>query len=166
MHRRRILGIDPGSIKTGFGVVEVQGTKLNYVTSGVIRLPQKPLPERLGIIFTSVQEILDQYSPTEMAIEEVFLAKNPSSAFKLGQARGAAITACVTKDIPVAEYAARLVKKSIAGSGAAEQTQVQYMVTKLLKLSAEPAEDAADALAIALCHYHHKNQQNTLSKIS
>ena len=101
-----------------------------------------------------------------MAIEEVFLAKNPSSAFKLGQARGAAITACVTRDIPVAEYAARLVKKSIAGSGAADKTQVQYMVTKLLKLSAEPAEDAADALAIALCHYHHKNQQNTLSKIS
>lgn len=156
MQARRILGIDPGSVKTGFGVVEVQGTKLNYVASGVIRLPKKSLPERLGIIFTSVQEILEQYAPTEMAIEEVFLAKNPSSAFKLGQARGAAITACVTKDIPVAEYAARLVKKSIAGSGAASKEQMQYMVTKLLKLSAEPAEDAADALAIALCHYHHQ----------
>ena len=155
MQTLRILGIDPGSVKTGFGLIEVIAGKISYVSSGVIRLPKKPIPERLGIIFESVQEIVQQHQPTEMAIEEVFLAKNPSSAFKLGQARGAAITACVNMKLPVAEYAARLVKQSVAGSGAADKTQVQYMVKKMLKLSAEPSEDAADALAIAICHYHH-----------
>ena len=155
MQTLRILGIDPGSVKTGFGLIEVIAGKVCYVSSGVIRLPKKPIPERLGIIFESVQEIVQQHKPTEMAIEEVFLAKNPSSAFKLGQARGAAITACVNMKLPVAEYAARLVKQSVAGSGAADKTQVQYMVKKMLKLSAEPSEDAADALAIAICHYHH-----------
>jgi crossover junction endodeoxyribonuclease RuvC len=152
----RILGIDPGSIKTGFGVIEIRGNQICYVASGVIRLPRKPLPQRLGIIFQSVQEIMLEHEPDQMAIEEVFLAKNPSSALKLGQARGAAITACVNKGLPVSEYAARLVKKSIVGSGAADKSQIQFMVTKLLKLSAEPSEDAADALAIAICHYHHE----------
>jgi len=155
LQTRRILGIDPGSIKTGFGVIEVRGTQIFYIASGVIRLPRKPLPERLGIIFQSVQEIMQEHQPDEMAVEEVFLAKNPSSALKLGQARGAAITACVNKGLPVSEYAARLVKQSLVGSGAADKSQIQYMVTKLLKLSAEPGEDAADALAIAICHYHH-----------
>lgn len=155
MQTLRILGIDPGSLKTGFGIIDVQGQRIQYVTSGVIRLKPKSAPERLGVIFESLQELIKKHKPDLMAIEEVFMAKNPSSALKLGQARGAAMTAGVVNGLPVAEYAARLVKQSIAGTGAADKTQVQYMVTKLLKLSAEPSEDAADALAIAICHFHH-----------
>jgi crossover junction endodeoxyribonuclease RuvC len=156
----RILGIDPGSVKTGFGIIEVQGQRIQYVTSGVIRLKAKEAPTRLGVIFESVQELIEEHKPNLMAVEEVFMAKNPSSALKLGQARGAAMTAGVVSGLPVAEYAARLVKQSIAGSGAADKSQVQYMVTKLLKLSAEPSEDAADALAIAICHFHHSRYSN------
>ena len=155
MQTLRILGIDPGSLKTGFGIIEIQGQRISYLTSGVIRLKPKSVQERLGIIFQSVQELIDEHKPDLMAVEEVFMAKNPSSALKLGQARGAAITAGVVKGLKVEEYAARLVKQTVAGSGAADKAQIQYMVTKLLKLSAEPSEDAADALAIAICHYHH-----------
>lgn len=155
MQSIRILGIDPGSVKTGFGIIEVQGLRMRYITSGVIRLKAKAAPERLGVIFTSMQELIREHNPDLMAVEEVFMAKNPSSALKLGQARGAAMTAGVVSGLPVAEYAARLVKQSVAGSGAADKSQIQYMVTKLLKLSAEPSEDAADALAIAICHFHH-----------
>lgn len=161
MQSLRILGIDPGSVKTGFGIIEVSGQRIQYVTSGVIRLKPKSAPERLGIIFESVQELIELHKPDLMAVEEVFMAKNPSSALKLGQARGAAMTAGVVNGLPVEEYAARLVKQSIAGSGAADKTQIQYMVTKLLKLSAEPSEDAADALAIAICHFHHCRYDKT-----
>lgn len=166
MQTFRILGIDPGSVKTGFGIIEIEGRRIHYVTSGVIRLKQKSAPERLGVIFESVQELIQEYKPNQMAVEEVFMAKNPSSALKLGQARGAAMTAGVVKGLPVNEYAARLVKQSICGSGAADKTQIQYMVTKLLKLSAEPSEDAADALAIAICHFHHFRDQSLLQKQS
>lgn len=162
MQTLRILGIDPGSVKTGFGIIEIQDKGIQYVTSGVIRLKQKSAPERLGVIFESVQELIEEYRPKLMAVEEVFMAKNPSSALKLGQARGAAMTAGVINGLEVNEYAARLVKQSICGTGAADKTQIQYMVTKLLKLSAEPSEDAADALAIAICHFHHFRDQSLL----
>ncbi len=132
---------------------------MRYITSGVIRLKAKAAPERLGTIFTSMQELIREHNPDIMAVEEVFMAKNPSSALKLGQARGAAMTAGVVSGLPVTEYAARLVKQSVAGSGAADKSQIQYMVTKLLKLSSEPSEDAADALAIAICHFHHTHNR-------
>ncbi len=149
-----ILGIDPGSIKTGFGIISHQGGRSEYITSGVIRLPRKSLPERLKVIHDSVAEIVEQYCPQELAIEEVFLARDAKAAIKLGQARGAAIVACVNKDMPVYEYAAKSIKKAVVGTGNADKQQVQHMVKSLLKLPAAPSEDAADALAAALCHAH------------
>jgi crossover junction endodeoxyribonuclease RuvC len=147
-----ILGIDPGSRKTGFGIVNSLGGRHEYVASGVIRPPDVDLPERLQVIFASICEVIEEYSPVEMAIEQVFMAKSAGSALKLGQARGAAIVAATSCQLPVAEYEARKVKQSVVGHGAADKYQVQHMVTQLLKLSAVPQEDAADALAVALCH--------------
>ncbi len=149
-----ILGIDPGSRKTGFGIINYVSGQSEYVTSGVIRLPGGDLAERLKIIFDSVTELVDQHCPRELAIEQVFMARSAGSALKLGQARGAAIVACVAQNMEVAEYSARQIKQSVVGTGAADKTQVQHMVKVLLKLPAEPQEDAADALAAALCHAH------------
>jgi crossover junction endodeoxyribonuclease RuvC len=150
---RRILGIDPGSRVTGYGIIEI-GAEPSYVTSGVIRIGGRAFPERLRAIFEQVSEIIDQFNPSEVAVEQVFVHRNPDSALKLGQARGAAICACVVRDLPVAEYTPATIKQAIVGGGAADKSQVQYMVCALLKLSAAPREDAADALAAALCHLH------------
>ena len=149
-----ILGIDPGSLKTGFGLINALGGRCEYVASGVIRLPKAELPERLQVIFASLLEVIEEYSPQEMAIESVFMSKSAGSAIKLGQARGAAIVAATSCHLPVAEYEAKKVKQSVVGSGAADKFQVQHMVKQLLKLSATPQEDAADALAVAICHAH------------
>ena len=149
-----ILGIDPGSQKTGFGIISHLGSRSEYVTSGIIRLPREELPARLKIIFDSVTELVETYTPQELAIEEVFMARDAKAAIKLGQARGAAITACVNRDMPVYEYSAKSIKQAVVGSGNADKQQVQHMVKTLLKLPATPAEDAADALAAALCHAH------------
>lgn len=149
-----ILGVDPGSRRTGFGVIQQVGTQTTYITSGVIRIPDTALPERLSVIFESITQIIHQYCPTEMAIENVFMAKSAGSALKLGQARGAAIVAGVSNNLPVHEYEARKVKQSVVGTGAATKLQVQHMVKALLQLPGDPQEDAADALAVALCHAH------------
>ena len=149
-----ILGIDPGSQKTGFGIIAQRAGQSEYVTSGVIRLPRVPLPERLKIIHDSIGELVSLHCPQELAIEEVFLARDAKAAIKLGQARGAAIVACVNEGMPVFEYAARSIKQAVVGTGSADKAQVQHMVKTLLKLPASPAEDAADALATALCHAH------------
>lgn len=149
-----ILGIDPGSIKTGFGIISHLGGRSEYITSGIIRLPRTSLPERLKVIFDSVEEIVEQYTPQELAIEEVFMARDAKAAIKLGQARGAAIVACVNQSMPVYEYAAKSIKQAVVGTGSADKEQVQHMVKSLLKLPAAPKEDAADALAAALCHAH------------
>lgn len=147
-----ILGVDPGSRKTGFGVVRSVGDRCEYITSGVIRVEKYEFAERLQTIFASLQTIIQQHSPEIMVVEQVFLAKNPSSALKLGQARGAAIVAGATMNLAVHEYSARQIKQAVVGMGAANKEQVQHMVTHLLKLSAHPQEDAADALAAAICH--------------
>jgi crossover junction endodeoxyribonuclease RuvC len=147
-----ILGIDPGSRKTGFGIINHISGKNTYVASGVIRVPDVTLPERLKVIFDSVSQIIEEYCPQEVAIEHVFMAKSAGSALKLGQARGAAIVAAVNHELPVAEYEARKVKQSVVGNGGADKLQVQHMVKTLLKLPSTPQEDAADALAIAICH--------------
>ena len=147
-----ILGIDPGSRKTGFGIIDVVASKTTYVTSGIIRLPEEELPARLKVIFDSVSELIGEYKPELMAVEEVFFARDPRAALKLGQARGAAIVAGGQADLPVAEYSARTVKQAVVGTGSATKDQVQHMVVRLLNLSATPAEDAADALAVAICH--------------
>ena len=151
---RRILGIDPGSRITGYGIIDSDGRRSVHVASGCIRMEDKLLPERLGMIFQGVAELVETHRPQEMAIEDVFMAKNASAALKLGQARGAAIVACVAQDLPVSEYSARQIKQSVVGTGAADKAQVQHMVKVLLKLVAAPQEDAADALAAALCHAH------------
>ena len=150
-----ILGIDPGSVKTGFGIVNTVGGRHEYVASGVIRLPTtEELPARLKLIFDSLSEIIMLHSPQEVAVEQVFMARNAGSALKLGQARGAAMVACVNRGLPVAEYSARAIKQAVVGTGAASKQQVQLMVKTLLKLPAAPQEDAADALAAAICHAH------------
>ena len=149
-----ILGIDPGSVKTGFGIINYDGGRSEYVTSGVIRLPRDELPARLRVIYDSVSELIELHCPQELAIEQVFMARSAGSALKLGQARGAAIVACVARDMLVAEYSARQIKQSVVGTGAADKGQVQHMVKVLLNLPADPQEDAADALAAALCHAH------------
>jgi crossover junction endodeoxyribonuclease RuvC len=149
-----ILGIDPGSRITGYGIIKQVGAKAEYLGSGCIRMQGDELAPRLKQIFDGVSEIISQFRPTEFAIEQVFLAKNPASALKLGQARGAAIVAATNHDLPVAEYSARQIKQAVVGKGSADKIQVQHMVTYLLKLSASPQADAADALAVALCHSH------------
>ncbi|MCH9690882.1 MAG: crossover junction endodeoxyribonuclease RuvC [Gammaproteobacteria bacterium] len=150
----RILGIDPGSRKTGYGIIDVQRSNARYIASGTIRLTADSLPERLKMLFDAISQITQQYAPKEMAIEEVFMAKSAGSALKLGQARGAAIVAAAQADLPVAEYAARKVKQAVVGNGAADKLQMQHMVKTLLQLPSAPREDAADALAVALCHMH------------
>ncbi|MEP5763469.1 MAG: crossover junction endodeoxyribonuclease RuvC [Halieaceae bacterium] len=149
-----ILGIDPGSLKTGFGIISHEAGRSEYVTSGVIKLPKTSLPERLKVIYDNVSEIVAMHCPQELAIEEVFMARDAKAAIKLGQARGAAIIACVNQGMPVYEYAAKSIKQAVVGTGGADKVQVQHMVKSLLKLPAAPAEDAADALAAALCHAH------------
>jgi crossover junction endodeoxyribonuclease RuvC len=150
----RILGIDPGSRFTGFGIIEVAGGRTTPVHQGVIKAGTGEFPERLGIIFSGVSALIDEFQPDEVAIETVFVSKNASSALKLGQARGAAMCAAISKDLPVAEYSPRSVKQAIVGRGGADKVQVQHMVTVLLELKEKLAEDAADALAVALCHQH------------
>jgi len=149
-----ILGIDPGSRKTGFGIIQAQGQRHIYVASGVIRLGDAALNNRLKVIFDSISSIIDEHRPDHVAVEEVFMAKSAGSALKLGQARGAAVVACVNRGLIVADYTARQIKQAVVGTGAASKEQVQHMVQILLKLPAAPQEDAADALAAALCHAH------------
>ncbi|MBU2977412.1 crossover junction endodeoxyribonuclease RuvC [Alteromonas sp. C1M14] len=149
-----ILGIDPGSRITGYGVIARKQGKLVYLGSGCIRLKSDVLAERLAQIFAGVSEVIREFSPSQFAIEQVFMAKNPDSALKLGQARGAAIVAATQSAMPVAEYSARQIKQAVVGKGSAEKTQVQHMVKHLLKLPGTPQADAADALAVALCHAH------------
>lgn len=149
-----ILGIDPGSRITGYGVICQTGRQLTYLGSGCIRTNTPLLTERLRLIYAGVTEIITQFAPDYFAIEQVFMAKNADSALKLGQARGAAIVAAVNLERPVFEYAARQVKLCVTGSGGADKNQVQHMVRTLLKLPAAPQADAADALAIAITHCH------------
>lgn len=158
-----ILGIDPGSRTTGYGVIERKHGQLRYLASGCIRLEGAELAPRLHVIFQGVKQIIEQFQPDEFAIEEVFLAKNASSALKLGQARGSAIVAACDAGLPVNEYSARKVKQAVAGKGSASKIQVQQMVMYILSLESCPQADAGDALAIALCHAH---TQQVLIKVA
>lgn len=148
----RILGIDPGSRITGYGVVDFDGPTSRYVASGTVRCGDGDLPARLREIFASLGEVIATHAPDESAIEQVFMHRNADSALKLGQARGAAICACTSHDLAIGEYTPRQIKQAVVGSGAATKAQVQQMVQRLLALAAVPPSDAADALAVALCH--------------
>lgn len=159
-----ILGIDPGSRVTGYGVIETRGSRQQYVASGCIRtVDKKSLPDRLDEIFKGVLQIIDEYDPAEVAIEKIFMARSAESALKLGEARGVAILASVTRKLPVYEYEARKVKQAVVGTGAANKPQVQHMVQQLLGLPGRPQPDAADALAIALCHI---NTRHSLARMA
>lgn len=147
-----ILGIDPGSNITGFGVIEAVKNKYKYIASGCIRTNKNHLGKQLQQIFAGISEIISSYQPTEVAIEQIFMHANVSSALKLGQARGAAIVAIAQENIKIAEYSARAVKQAVVGYGNAEKSQVQHMIKLLLQLKNRPAVDEADALAIAICH--------------
>ena len=154
----RILGIDPGLQITGFGIIESDGRVSRYIHSSNIKATSTKkdvtIPHRLGIIFSKLNEAIEQFQPDEVAVEEVFINKNASSSLKLGHARGAAICAAVHHHIPVSEYSARSVKQAVVGNGAANKDQIQHMVLRLLALRGELQADEADALAVCLCHAH------------
>jgi crossover junction endodeoxyribonuclease RuvC len=150
----RILGIDPGSRVTGWGIVDAAGPATRYVASGCIRTGSEALAARLREIYAGVSALVARYAPAELAIERVFVHKNADSALKLGQARSAAICATFAGGLAVHEYAARAVKLAVVGQGGAEKPQVQHMVRAILRLPAPLAADEADALAVALCHAH------------
>jgi len=150
-----ILGIDPALRTTGFGVIEKQGSRLRYIASGTIKTgSETALPPRLKVILASIGEVIATYRPACAAIEKVFVNVNPQSTLLLGQARGAAITALVGADLDVAEFTPTQIKQAVVGTGKATKAQVQDMVARLLKLPGLPGSDAADALAVAICHAH------------
>ncbi|MCK6432430.1 MAG: crossover junction endodeoxyribonuclease RuvC [Burkholderiaceae bacterium] len=153
----RLLGIDPGLQRTGFGVIEVDGAQLHYIASGIIDTTEAArgdLPARLKIIFDGVCEVIGRYQPAAASVEIVFVNVNPQSTLLLGQARGAALAALVHRDLPVAEYTALQMKKAVVGHGLAAKAQIQEMVMRLLRLPGPPGKDAADALGLAITHAH------------
>ncbi len=163
----RILGIDPGSVTTGFGIIEIAGrarTVPQCLHYGAIKTGGGEIPQRLKVIFEGVGALIQEYRPDQMAVENVFVSRGALSALKLGQARGAAICAGVTVGLPVAEYAPRQIKQAVVGRGGADKVQVQHMVGVLLRLPNKLQADAADALAVALCHQHYHETKSRMAK--
>ena len=162
-----ILGIDPGSRITGYGLIKADaGKALRYLDSGCIRTGEGSLSQRLLQIFNGICEILETYAPQEIAIEQVFMHQNASAALKLGHARGVAMVACASHRLQVSEYAAREIKQAVVGYGAAKKEQVKHMVVQMLALNKPPQSDAADALALAICHSHCRNNAWSVRKKS
>jgi|TARA_B110000305_G_scaffold134923_1_gene150639 crossover junction endodeoxyribonuclease RuvC len=161
----RILGIDPGLRVTGFGVIEVNQQSLTYVTSGCIKTTGEGLPDRLKEILSGLMEIIESHDPTIAVVEKVFVNVNPQSTLLLGQARGAAISAAVLKDLAVSEFTALQVKQSVVGNGHADKSQVQEMVRRLLNLPSAPSTDAADALACAICYAHSERVTSRIQQL-
>ena len=162
--KQRILGIDPGSRMTGFGVLDFVEERPTYVASGAVKTLEGDFPERLKSIFNAVTEIVNEYRPDIVAIESVFMQKNAGSALKLGHARSAALCATFAFEVEVFEYAPREIKQAVVGTGSATKEQVQHMVSSLLKLDRAPQADAADALAAAICHGHQRRYHKRLGK--
>jgi crossover junction endodeoxyribonuclease RuvC len=161
---RRILGIDPGSRVTGYGIIDSDGRKSAHVASGCIAIKGGELPERLGEIYRGVAAVIAEHRPVEMAVEQVFVAKNAASALKLGQARAAAICAGIAAGLTVSEYTARMIKQALVGTGGADKAQVEHMVKLILGLRDRLAPDQADALAVAIGHAHTHTTLNNLAK--
>ncbi len=153
-----IVGIDPGSIRTGFGIINSEKNNLTHIAHGTIHAKGNSMAARLHFIYEQLCEMIARYQPHEAAVEEVFMQINFQSALKLGQARGAALIALARYAVPIHEYSARVIKKTAVGFGAASKEQMQFMVRAQLKLVANPQADAADALAIAICHAQHSRQ--------
>ncbi len=149
----RILGLDPGSRRTGFGLIESRPEGITVLAHGCLNVASAAPVTRLRLIFEGLERLMAEHAPVEVAIERVFVSRNPDSALKLGQARGAALCA-IPSGIPVFEYAPRAVKLAVVGTGSAEKLQVAHMVRALLRLTERPGADAADALAVAVCHAH------------
>jgi crossover junction endodeoxyribonuclease RuvC len=160
----RLLGVDPGSRHTGIGIIDVDGPRIAHVHHEVIHTGDGTLSERLHILFRRLQAVIADYRPESAGMEDVFMAKNAASALKLGQARGALIAACADAGLEVTAYSPTAVKQAVVGFGRADKTQIQHMVQVLLKPSPAPAEDAADALAVAICHAHHSRMQAIADK--
>ncbi len=160
----RILGIDPGSRLTGYGIIDSSSQGFKYIASGSIHITADYFPDRLKQIFDGILEIVKRHHPEQMAIEQVFMHKNADSALKLGQARGAAICAVQTTDMPVFEYSARQVKQAVVGKGSAEKNQVQHMVKILLNIQGALQIDASDALGICICHAHYQQTAQRLQR--
>ncbi len=151
--RSRILGIDPGSQATGYGIIDRAGSDLGFVACGTVRTTSEDdIGSRLLLIYEGLRSVIERYAPDVAAVEEVFMSQNPRSALKLGHARGVAVLAAMKGGLKVHDYSARAVKQAVAGYGQADKHQVQHMVTALLELSSTPGSDAADALAVAICH--------------
>jgi crossover junction endodeoxyribonuclease RuvC len=151
--RTRILGIDPGSRATGYGVIDCSGSQLGFVACGTIRTAgSQPMGERLLAIYEGLRRVIELHGPEVAAVEDVFMSRNPRSALKLGHARGVAVLAAMRGGLPVHDYPPRVVKQAVVGYGQAGKEQMQRMVSVLLELSAVPGSDAADALAVAICH--------------
>ncbi len=160
-----VLGIDPGSRQTGFGVIHVQGDKLTYVDCGVVSVADLPFVERLQQIYFELKAVIERHQVTTSAIEKVFMHKNADAALKLGHARGVAQLACVNQQLAVAEYTAKQIKQSVVGTGAADKTQVAHMVRCLLGSGfVAPTHDATDALAVAICHAHAERINRIMQK--
>jgi len=161
----RILGIDPGSRKAGVGIIERHGNRLTHIHHHTICCTDSDFPSRLATLFHSLKAILIEYQPDVVAIEDVFMSKNAASALKLGQARGALIAACADSHLDIATYSPTLIKKSLSGFGRADKKQMQYMVGMLLAIKEPVQEDAADALAVAICHAHHCPMQSQSKRL-
>lgn len=163
----RIIGIDPGLRRCGWGVIETQGNRLSFVAAGTLTPPTDgALADRLAVLFAGLGEVLDRFTPDEAAVEETFVNQGARSALILGQARGVALVTPAARGVPVAEYAANLVKKSVVGTGHAEKGQVELMVRTLMPAAQFKGADAADALAIAICHAHHRVSQQRLRALA
>jgi len=161
----RLLGLDPGLLRTGWGVIEVRGNRLTHVADGVVEVPGKrPLAERLVDLFRQIGDVIGRFGPDEAAVEESFVNKNPASTLKLGVARGVVLLAPAERGIPVSEYSTNLIKKSVVGVGHAEKAQVQMMVRRLLPGCLAASADAADALAAAICHAHHTQTARVVAR--
>jgi crossover junction endodeoxyribonuclease RuvC len=160
----RLLGLDPGLLRTGWGMIEVRGNHLTYIADGVLEVAGKrPLAERLVDLFQKIGEVISRFEPDEAAVEESFVNKNPASTLKLGVARGVVLLAPAERGIPVSEYSTNLIKKSVVGVGHAEKAQVQMMVRRLLPGCLTTSADAADALAAAICHAHHTQTARSIA---
>ncbi len=163
----RLLGLDPGLIRTGWGVIDADGNRLRYVACGLIAVPAADsLALRLAGLFRGLNDVLDRFAPGAAAVEESFVNRNPASTLKLGLARGVVLLAPAARGLPVFEYAANLIKKSVTGAGHAEKRQVEAMVRRLLPGSCADSSDAADALACAICHAHHAASNRALESVA
>ncbi len=158
----RILGIDPGSRKAGVGIIDIKGNRIRHVHHQVIQCGTGEFTDRLGILFKVLSEVINTYQPSCAAIEDVFVSKNASSALKLGQARGALIAACCHAKLSVGTYSPTAIKQAVVGHGKADKLQVQHMIKVLLKPPMPLQEDAADALAVCICHAHHAPLQQKI----